>query len=126
MNMNNLLILCGGCLAMLICFSGCSPTIESQRAQKRLKERQTIYSQQAGKLYRQPPTHEPLDLGPPRLPEGMALSYSPITGETVLVPKRHPTRLMPAKRRSKEVRNQMVASYSPLTGEAIWVPRNPG
>lgn len=113
------LLLC----SVFIC-SGCTPTQELQRSRKQIAERRVIYSQQAGRLYRQPPTHQPFDSGAPRLPEGMVVSYSPITGETVLVPKRTPARRMQARQRPEADKRELVASYSPLTGEAVWVPRS--
>ncbi len=113
-------------ISFILLFSliACAPTQELQRSQKKIAERQALYSQQAGTLYRHPPTHEPFEQKNQRVPEGMAVAYSPLTGKTTLVPKRKPVRAMKAAPlASTRGEQELVAAYSPLTGEAIWVPR---
>lgn len=108
-------------VVLLLC--SCTATRELQKARKRIDERRHIYSQQAGDLYRQPPTHEPFEPAPPEVPANSVLSYSPVTGEVNYVPANTKGRVMAAKERKSDSR-ELVASYSPLTGEAVWIPKN--
>ena len=107
-------------LSLLVLLNGCTTNLETRKAQKQVAERREIYSQQAGTLYRYPPTDTPFEKPPEALPAGMVLSYSAITGETTYIPKRA-GRSMQAIARKKTSRKK-VASYSPLTGEAVWIP----
>lgn len=108
---------------LIIALSGCSAkTYEGVKAQKRSKERVVRYSPLSGYSYSQPVRE--VETGPQKpivdLPEGMRLSYSPLTGESTLVPQ-NDGRSFPAY---KTKRNEVVASYSPITGKSVWRVRD--
>lgn len=104
-------------ISLIIVLSGCTPTAERLKAERMVQERELIYSQQAGDLYRYPPRDYPVEESARAMPDFAVLSYSPLRPEPAIIEKRRGRMAQARPQRSPQFASGFV--YSPITGEAV-------